>query len=167
MGEISDNSENWVSVKEFSRITGTGLDEIHEMISSDSLNYKEIDGVIYLDTTQSGKIIAPKVMKSLTTSNDNNTLNLDFVEKTISTILNLHEKVLSSKDETLDVLKEENMFLKEALISVQEILEQERENVKVLSEQLKNSQDELNFVKKKYKLMWGKVVDGYNTKSEF
>ena len=164
---MSENSENWVSVKEFSRITGSALDEIHELISSDKLPYKEVDGVIYIDTAQGTKILTPKVMKSLTTSDDNKSLNIDFVEKTISTILNLHEKVLSSKDETLEVVKEENMFLKEALISIQEILEDEREQKKVLAEQLKIAQEELNFVKRKYKIMWGKVVEDYKTKTEF
>lgn len=32
----------------------------------------------------------------------------DFIEKTMGTILSLHEKVMDAKDETLDALKSEN-----------------------------------------------------------
>jgi len=162
-------SENWVSVKEFSQITGMDLDTIHKMITNGEIIHKEDDGVIYIDTEQGSKLIVPKAMKSISehTQEYQENLSIDFVEKTISTILNLHEKVLSSKDETVDVLKEENMFLKEALISVQEILEEERDKGRVLTEQLSVAQEELQFVKKKYKLMWGKVIEDYKPKNKF
>jgi hypothetical protein len=160
--------ENWVSVKEFSQITGMNLETIHGMITRKEIKFKEVDGVIYIDTEQGSKLIVPEAIKSLaTTGQSTESVNLNFVEKTISTILNLHEKVVASKDETVSVLKEENMFLKEALISVQEILEDERNNLRVLTEQLDNCQEELKFVKKKYKLMWGKVIEDYKPRNRF
>jgi hypothetical protein len=160
-------SENWVSVREFSKITGMDLETIHGMITRKEIEFREEDGVIYIDTEQGSKMIVPQAMKSLSVADGRETINLDFVEKTISTILNLHEKVIASKDETLSVLKEENMFLKEALISVQEILEDERGNLRILTQQLDNCQEELKFVKKKYKLMWGKVIEDYKPKNKF
>jgi hypothetical protein len=161
--------ENWVSVKEFSQITGMDLETIHGMITRKEINFTEKDGVIYIDTEQGSKLIVPVAIRSLSKSGggSSESVNLNFVEKTISTILNLHEKVVASKDETVGVLKEENMFLKEALISVQEILEDERNNLRVLTEQLDNCQEELKFVKKKYKLMWGKVIEDYKPKNRF
>ena len=166
---MSDREElKWVSVKEFSQITGMDLETIHKMITRKEINFKEVDGVIYIDTEQGSKLIVPEAIKAITTTGENgDSVNIGFVEKTISTILNLHEKVVASKDETISVLKEENMFLKEALISVQEILEDERNNLRVLTEQLDNCQEELKFVKKKYKLMWGKVIENYKPRNKF
>ena len=82
-----------------------------------------------------------------------------FVEKTIGTILNLHEKVLDAKDETLEALKSENQFLKEGLLSMQELYEDDRKAIETLTKQLQISQEELEFVKRKYKLMWGKAIE--------
>jgi len=82
-----------------------------------------------------------------------------FVEKTIGTILNLHEKVIDAKDETLEALKSENQFLKEGLLSMQELYEDDRKAIETLTKQLQISQDELEFVKRKYKLMWGKAIE--------
>jgi len=67
---------------------------------------------------------------------------IQFVEKTIGTILNMHEKVMDAKDETLQTLKNENSFLKDALLS-----------------ELNATREELEFMKRKYRLMWGKVVE--------
>jgi len=161
-------NENWVSVKEFSQITGMDLETIHQMITNKEINFQETNGVIYIDTEQGTKLIVPNALKSLSTNGQMaESVNLSFVEKTISTILNLHEKVVSSKDETIGVLKDENMFLKEALISVQEILEDERNNLRVITEQLGTCQEDLKFVKKKYKLMWGKVIEDYKPRNRF
>ncbi|MGM0622436.1 MAG: DUF3972 domain-containing protein [Campylobacterota bacterium] len=87
------------------------------------------------------------------------TNGVEFVEKTIGTILSMHEKVLSAKDETVTTLKSENSFLKEALISMQEIYEEDRKTIQVLNEQLQISQQDLDHAKKKYRLMWNKVLE--------
>jgi len=87
------------------------------------------------------------------------TNGIEFVEKTIGTILSMHEKVLSAKDETMATLKSENRFLKEALISMQEIYDEDRKTIRVLSEQLRIVQEDLNHSKKKYRLMWNKVLE--------
>jgi|GEM_PF-3786509 hypothetical protein len=87
------------------------------------------------------------------------TNGIEFVEKTIGTILSMHEKVLTAKDETVLTLKSENSFLKEALISMQEIYEEDRKTIQVLNEQLRVAQEDLNHAKKKYRLMWNKVLE--------
>jgi uncharacterized membrane protein (DUF106 family) len=84
-----------------------------------------------------------------------------FIEKTIGTIINLHEKVLVAKDETIESVKSENMFLKEALASLQDLYEEDRKTIDTLTTQLQLTQDEVEFMKRKYKLMWGKVIDEY------
>jgi hypothetical protein len=75
--------------------------------------------------------------------------------------MNLHEKVLVSKDETIAAVKDENSFLKDALYQMQELYNEDRKTVETLTEQLKLSQDEVSFLRRKYKLMWGKVVEDY------
>lgn len=89
-----------------------------------------------------------------------------FVEKTIGTILNLHEKVLDAKDETLDTLKNENKFLKDALYSMQEIYDEDRKTIDILNTQLNAARQEVEFLKRKYKLMWNKAVDNFTQNKE-
>ena len=55
------------------------------------------------------------------------------------------------------------MFLKEALSSLQDLYEEDRKTIETLTTQLKLSQQEVEFMKRKYKLMWGKVVENYST----
>ena len=76
----------------------------------------------------------------------------------ISTILTLHEKVLDAKDETIKTLQGENEFLKSSVISMQEVYDEDRKTIETLQKQLKICQEELEFCRKKYKLMWGKVI---------
>ena len=83
----------------------------------------------------------------------------EFVEKTIGTIINLHEKVLDSKDETIVAIRVENEFLREALSSLQELYEEDRNTISTLTEQLKFSQQEVEFMRRKYKLMWNKAIE--------
>ncbi|MFA7069754.1 MAG: DUF3972 domain-containing protein, partial [Sulfurimonas sp.] len=82
-----------------------------------------------------------------------------FVEKTIGTIINLHEKVLDAKDETIRAVKVENEFLREALASLQELYDEDRKTIHTLQEQLKLSQQEVEFMRRKYKLMWNKTIE--------
>ena len=70
--------------------------------------------------------------------------------------------MLDAKDETIVSIKNENLFLKEALASLQELYEEDRKTIATLTSQLKISQQEVEFMRRKYKLMWGKVVDNYS-----
>jgi uncharacterized membrane protein (DUF106 family) len=87
----------------------------------------------------------------------------EFIEKTIGTIINLHEKVLDAKDETLDSVRNENDFLREALASLQELYDEDRKTIHTLQEQLKLSQQEVEFMRRKYKLMWNKTIEEHST----
>lgn len=61
----------------------------------------------------------------------------------------------------IEKLNDENVFLKESLKSVQEVYIEDRQTIKVLINQVKLLQDELEFTKRKYKLMWNKAVENY------
>ncbi len=154
--------QNWIEIEEFSKLVHLNLGTIEEMITKGRLSVKEENGTRFIEAIGASRSLVQQPQNG-----NINTLSLpgaDFIEKTIGTILNLHEKVLDAKDETVEALKSENMFLKEALFSMQELYDEDRKTVETLNEQLRLSQDELEFTKRKYKMMWNKVVENYKPK---
>jgi hypothetical protein len=119
------------------------------------------DGEVIIDPGQGMEGLVPATMQELSASEADITLGASFVEKTIGTIINLHEKVLVAKEETIESIKNENEFLKDALSSLQELYDEDRKTIATLTEQLKLSQQEVEFMRRKYKLMWGKVIDDH------
>jgi hypothetical protein len=87
-----------------------------------------------------------------------------FIHESFKAVLQLHEEILWAKDERIISLKEENDFLKESLYAVQSIYDEDKTTIKLLQDQLKNTQEELEFVKRKYKMMWNKAVENYGRK---
>ncbi len=87
-----------------------------------------------------------------------------FVKDSFQAVLQLHEEILWAKEEQLLSLKEENDFLKESLYAVQSVYDEDKTTIRLLQEQLKNAQEELEFVKRKYKMMWNQAVENYGRK---
>lgn len=152
----------WMSIEEYAALTGLDTASIDELINRDKLTIKNENGKIYIDPSKGASELVPMQLKEMSVEHsDNDIISTQFVEKTIGTIMNLHEKVLDAKDETIQSVKNENVFLKEALASLQELYEEDRKTIETLTAQLKISQEELEFLRRKYKLMWGKVVENY------
>lgn len=153
---------NWITIQDYSELTGLSPDAIDDLMERGKLECKKEGGKIYIDPSRGMQAIVPTQMSELS-SEAGSLINVgpQFIEKTIGTIINLHEKVLDAKDETIESVKSENLFLKEALASLQELYEEDRKTIDTLTTQLKLSQDEVEFLKRKYKLMWGKVVEEY------
>lgn len=84
-----------------------------------------------------------------------------FVKQSFEAVLSLHEEIMREKEERILTLKEENAFLKESLYAVQNVYDEDKTTIKLLSEQLKQTQEELEFVKRKYKMMWNQAVENY------
>ena len=84
-----------------------------------------------------------------------------FVKQSFEAVLRLHDEILWEKEERLLSLREENSFLKESLYAVQNVYDEDKTTIKLLSEQLKNTQEELEFMKRKYKMMWNQAVENY------
>jgi len=151
--------KTWLSIGSYAKLTGKELSEIEEMIKNDELVYRKEGENIYIETDSGENLPATQssgqVLKVDLDSND----GIQFVEKTIGTILNMHEKVMDAKDETLEALKSENQFLKEALMSMQELYDDDRSTIETLTNELNATREELEFMKRKYKLMWGRVVE--------
>ena len=56
--------------------------------------------------------IVPAELNEIAAAGNSIAVGPQFIEKTIGTIINLHERVLDAKDETIESVKNENMFLK-------------------------------------------------------
>lgn len=152
---------SWITIQEYSDLTGLSPDAIDDLMERGKLECKKEHGKIYIDPSRGMKAIIPSEVTEISANGTGINVAPQFIEKTIGTIINLHEKVLSAKDETIESIKSENFFLKEALSSLQELYEEDRKTIETLTKQLNISQDEVEFLKRKYKLMWGKVVEEY------
>jgi hypothetical protein len=160
---------NWLSIDDFCELVRLDKHTVEDMIERGKLTTKDEDGVIFIEATKGAYEVMPKDVGSEVVEADSDKtvlLGKDFIEKTIGTIMNLHKEVLVSKDETLEALKSENEFLKEALFSMQELYDEDRKTVDTLTKQLKHAQEELEFVRRKYKLMWNKAIENYSTIKE-
>lgn len=146
---------------EYSKMTGLDFSAIDDLIERGKLTVKVEDGIRYIDPSKGAtEVVVPAKLQELSEKNTHEMIvQPEFVEKTIGTIINLHEKVLDAKDETIESIKTENEFLREALASLQELYDEDRKTIHTLQEQLKLSQQEVEFMRRKYKMMWNKAID--------
>jgi len=147
---------NWIDIDEFCKISSLKKDTVLRLVKEGKLSSKKENNKILIEASTSARALVDTNNNVVANST---VLDANFVEKTIGTILNLHEKVLDSKDETLEVLKDENAFLKEALYSMQELYEEDRKTIETLTTELKKANEEIEFLKRKYKLMWNRAVE--------
>ncbi|MCD6433536.1 MAG: DUF3972 domain-containing protein [Sulfurimonas sp.] len=155
----------WMSEEEYSALTGLNISAIDDLCERGKLTIKVENGVRMIDPSQGADEVVPAQLKVLSAHNTHEMIvQPEFVEKTIGTIINLHEKVLDSKDETIEAIKVENVFLREALESLQELYDEDRKTIHTLQEQLKLSQQEVEFMRRKYKLMWNKAIEEHTDK---
>lgn len=153
----------WMREEEYSDLTGLELDAITDLVVDGKLTAKVENGVRYIDPSKGASAVVPAQIRELTSRNSEISVEPQFVEKTIGTIINLHEKVLGAKDETLQAVRVENEFLREALASLQELYDEDRKTIHTLQEQLKLSQQEVEFMRRKYKLMWNKAIEEHTS----
>lgn len=153
--------ETWLEIDEFCEAVKLGRAVVDVMINKGELQTKEEDGKIYVEATKGAGSIVKSNMQIHQEEGTFEVTDGKFAEQAIGTILNMHEKVVDAKDETVETLKSENRFLKESLFSLQELYDEDRKTIEALQRQLKISQDEVEFLKRKYKLMWNKAVDNY------
>ena len=147
-----------IKLEEFAVMSGKEEHEILELCSQGKLSFIEREDGMYIDVAEGTKVAIAQGVEILYPDR-HDMAGAHFVEKTIGTIVAFHEKVVVAKDETIDALKRENMFLKEGLLSMQDIYDTDKDSLKILNEQLRVAQEELEFMKRKYKLMWGQVIE--------
>jgi hypothetical protein len=151
-------SDEWVTIEVFAERLGVDRAIVDHMVNANKVQTKEENNTILLKTVKD-ELLLPEVIKELATPENNELVSVAFAEKSIATILNLHDKVILAKDETIGMLSHENEFLKEISFSVQEIYETEKETIETLQEQLRLANEEIVFLKRKYKLMWNKAIE--------
>ncbi|DAB29184.1 MAG TPA: hypothetical protein CFH84_11070 [Sulfurimonas sp. UBA12504] len=150
----------WMRDDEYSELTGLEISAIDDLCERGKLTVKVENGIRMIDPSKGTSDVVPATLRELSRRNTHEMLvQPQFVEKTIGTIINLHEKVLDAKDETLTAVRVENEFLREALASLQELYDEDRTTIHTLQEQLKLSQQEVEFMRRKYKLMWNKAIE--------
>ena len=151
----------WLNIRAYAKLTGKDFDDVLALVDDGTLRSKEEDGEIFIEAEPRETVTAPAVaQKSEVLHVDMQSGDgLQFVEKTIGTILSMHEKVVDAKEQTVEALTRENEFLKEALVSMQELYDEDRKTIEALTNELEAVREELEFVKRKYKLMWGKMVE--------
>ncbi len=150
----------WMSDEAYSKLTGLSMSSLDDLVEAQKLTVRVQDGVRMINPSRGAiSTVIPQKLAELSLSNTQElVVQPEFIEKTIGTIINLHEKVIDAKDETLEAVKVENDFLKEALNSLQELYEEDRNTIDTLTKQLNLSQDEVEFMRRKYKLMWNKTI---------
>lgn len=154
------SNATWMSLEEFLKLSGLPQEKVLSLIESKNILSKKEGDKILIDATSGTSALVKRVEYSLLSSDTSgNALDPLFVEKTISTILSLHEKVVAGKDETISAYKNENSFLKEALVSMQEVYDDDKKTMETLRSELERAREENEFMKRKYRLMWGRISD--------
>ncbi|WP_457564241.1 DUF3972 domain-containing protein [Caminibacter sp.] len=152
--------QTWLSIDEFAKFTDKSKKEILALCKSKKLRCKKQDGEIFIQIESMAKALVPLPELEIIEKEES------IAERTIGMLLTLHEKVLMSKDETIQALKEENEFLKQSIYSIQDDYENQKKTIERLQKQLEICQEELEFCRRKYKLMWGQVLKKENEKEE-
>ena len=152
--------QTWLNLEEFSKLTGKNKKEIIKLCKEKKLKCKKNEEGIFIEVESVAKSLVP--LQDLQIIEKENSI----AERTIGMLLALHEKVLMSKDETIEALKDENKFLKESIYSIQEVYEESKKTIERLQKQLEICQEELEFCRRKYKLMWGRVLKKENKEDE-
>ena len=148
--------QTWLNIEEFVKLSGKNKKDIIRLCKEKKLKCKKTKDGIFIEVESVAKSLVP--LQELQVIEKEHSI----AERTISMFLALHEKVLMSKDETIEALKEENQFLKESIYSIQEVYEESKKTIERLQKQLEICQEELEFCRKKYKLMWGRVLKKEN-----
>ncbi len=71
------------------------------------------------------------------------------------------QQMIEAKDMTIEALQSENQLLKESLYMLQEMANEDQDTIKLLKNQLKHVKEELDFTRKKYKLIWDKTIEDF------
>jgi len=152
--------QTWLSIEEFSKLSGKSKKEIINECKEKKLKCKKNKDGVFIEVESLAKSLVPINELQIIEKEP------DVAQRTISMLLTLHEKVLMSKDETIEALKEENQFLKETVYSMQDVYEESKKTIERLQKQLEICQEELEFCRRKYKLMWGRVLKKENENNE-
>lgn len=127
----------WLTLNDFMQETSYSKTQIAQGVKNKQIEAKNIKGELYLRKIQSFE------NQALTES--------------IAHILDMHSKLTMAKDETIAHLKNENEFLKNTIVAMQETYLEEKKLIEFLRGELEKNAQEIQALQKKYRLMWDKV----------
>ena len=156
----ANTKENWLKIDEFLTITGLKIEQIKELINKGQMNAKYIENILYVDSVSGTNALVKSTQNDLVAKSG---VDGDFFEQSIGTILSLHEKVVEAKDETIATIKGENQFLKDTLLNAKEKEADDKKMIDSLRQEIEIKRQELEAIQRKYKLMWGKMLNNQNS----
>ncbi len=156
----ANTKENWLKIDEFLTITGLKIEQIKELINKGQINAKYIENILYVDSVSGTNALVKSTQNDLVAKSG---VDGDFFEQSIGTILSLHEKVVEAKDETIATIKGENQFLKDTLLSAKEKEADDKKMIDSLRQEIEIKRQELETIQRKYKLMWGKMLNNQSS----
>lgn len=156
----ANTKENWLKIDEFLTITGLKIEQIKELINKGQINAKYIENILYVDSVSGTNALVKSTQNDLVAKSG---VDGDFFEQSIGTILSLHEKVVEAKDETIATIKGENQFLKDTLLNAKEKEADDRKMIDSLRQEIEIKRQELEAIQRKYKLMWGKMLNNQSS----
>lgn len=156
----ANTKENWLKIDEFLTITGLKIEQIKELINKGQINAKYIENILYVDSVSGTNALVKSTQNDLVAKSG---VDGDFFEQSIGTILSLHEKVVEAKDETIATIKGENQFLKDTLLSAKEKEADDKKVIETLRQEIEIKRQELEAIQRKYKLMWGKMLNNQSS----
>lgn len=156
----ANTKENWLKIDEFLTITGLKIEQIKELINKGQINAKYIENILYVDSVSGTNALVKSTQNDLMAKSG---VDGDFFEQSIGTILSLHEKVVEAKDETIATIKGENQFLKDTLLNAKEKEADDKKMIDSLRQEIEIKRQELEAIQRKYKLMWGKMLNNQSS----
>ncbi|WP_051420490.1 DUF3972 domain-containing protein [Helicobacter pametensis] len=141
----------WQDLESFIADTSYTKAQIARLVKSGEIEVKNEEGMLYLRHRESLPSIATQM--EVTPSKDPSLMMQEVLQK----VLDIHSKFALAKDEMIASLKSENEFLKSTILAMQEAYMQDKQMLDFLRQEVQASKQELEEMKKKYKLMWDRV----------
>ena len=142
------SGKEWLELNEFIEQTQYSKSQIAKLVKSKEIEAKNIKGELYL------RVATPPVPSG----------EGQMLQESIQKILEIHSKLTIAKDEVISAYKSENEFLKNTIASMQETYKQEKLLIEFLRQELEKNREEIESMKKKYRLMWDKVSKNESSK---
>lgn len=142
-------SKEWLELNEFIEQTQYSKSQIAKLVKSKEIEAKNVKGELYL------RVVANPPVPSG---------EGQMLQESIQKILEIHSKLTIAKDEVISAYKSENEFLKNTIASMQETYKQEKLLIEFLRQELEKNREEIESMKKKYRLMWDKVSKNESSK---
>lgn len=80
------------------------------------------------------------------------------INQNMALVIELHNKVVKTKNEAIKALQEKNEFLSQTLLKAQQMHDEDRQLLQSATNELQTRTQELQELKKKYSLLW-KIQD--------